>query len=222
MKATIPGELIQVDHAYIQLSDGTWICHFEAICPLTKIAVQQAYHRAPSTAADNFLHYAREQFPFAIRSLQVDGGSEFMGEFEIACQKADIQLFVLPPKRPQYNGTVERVHATVKYEFYRHYFGSSSLPALRAALARYNHRYNTYRPHQSLDLLTPWCYSPSTHNRKATLGHAGGTGSFSAYLFNFLSSDVSFIVLSNYDNFDTFAQEFFAELEDIVFGLALE
>lgn len=60
--------------------------------------------------------------------------------------------------------------------------------------------------------------SPGEHNREPTMGHAGGTGSFSSYLFHFLSSDISCIVLSNYDNFDTFAQEFFIDLEAIIFG----
>jgi len=162
MKATRPGELVQVDHSYIQLSDGTWIRHFEAICPITKLVVHQAYHRATSAVAANFLQYAISKFPFEIKSLQVDGGSEFMGEFETACGGAHIHLFVLPPKRPQYNGAVERVHATSKYEFYYQYAGPSSLAALRPALARYNHRYNTYRPHQALHYLTPWCYYQST------------------------------------------------------------
>ena len=45
--------------------------------------------------------------PFRITSIQVDGGSEFMAEFEQEAQKLGITLYVLPPKRPQYNGGVE-------------------------------------------------------------------------------------------------------------------
>ena len=40
------------------------------------------------------------QAPFPIRSLQVDGGSEFRDEFEQACRDLGIPLYVLPPKNP--------------------------------------------------------------------------------------------------------------------------
>lgn len=39
--------------------------------------------------------------PFPIRALQIDGGSEFMAEFETACQQRGMALFVLPPRFPQ-------------------------------------------------------------------------------------------------------------------------
>jgi hypothetical protein len=37
--------------------------------------------------------------PFPVRAIQVDGGSEFMAEFEAACQAKDVALYVLP--RPE-------------------------------------------------------------------------------------------------------------------------
>jgi len=48
-----------------------------------------------------------EDAPFKILSIQVDGGSEFMAEFEAACKELYIPLHVLPPSRPTYNGGVE-------------------------------------------------------------------------------------------------------------------
>jgi hypothetical protein len=36
--------------------------------------------------------------PYKIRSIQVDGGSEFMMEFEETCRELDIPLVVLPPE----------------------------------------------------------------------------------------------------------------------------
>ena len=38
--------------------------------------------------------------PFPLRSVQVDGTSEFMADFETACQGLDIPLHVLPPGAP--------------------------------------------------------------------------------------------------------------------------
>jgi hypothetical protein len=39
--------------------------------------------------------------PFPIRALQVDSGSEFAAEFEAACQRRGLRLFVLPPRSPK-------------------------------------------------------------------------------------------------------------------------
>jgi putative transposase len=46
--------------------------------------------------------------PFPIAAIQVDGGAEFMAEFETACQQRGLVLYVLPPKSPKLNGAVER------------------------------------------------------------------------------------------------------------------
>ncbi|MEE9273671.1 MAG: hypothetical protein V3U57_10475, partial [Robiginitomaculum sp.] len=53
-----------------------------------------------------------DKTPFTIKSIQVDGGSEFMAEFEQACEDVNIPLIVLPPSRPTYNGGVERGNRT--------------------------------------------------------------------------------------------------------------
>jgi hypothetical protein len=46
--------------------------------------------------------------PFPVKAIQVDGGSEFMAEFEVAYQTNYIVLYVLPPRSQQMNGAVER------------------------------------------------------------------------------------------------------------------
>ena len=58
------------------------------------------------------------RIPFPVRALQVDGGSEFYADFEAACQRKEIPLFVLPPKSPKLNGHVERANRTHTEEFY--------------------------------------------------------------------------------------------------------
>ena len=48
---------------------------------------------------------------------QVDGGSESMADFEEACYELDIPLLhVLPPRRPQWNGCVERTNRSARAE----------------------------------------------------------------------------------------------------------
>ena len=73
--------------------------------------------------------------PFAVKSIQVEGGSEFMKNFESECMKLKIPLFVLPPSRPQYNGGVERSNRIFREEFYaRSDLQAESLGTFRAEL----------------------------------------------------------------------------------------
>jgi transposase InsO family protein len=158
MKAKIPGELLQIDHMSLSPMSDVSIKHFKAVCPVTKITTEQAYGSATSVVATQFLDHVIQTLPFPVHSIQVDGGSEFMGEFEEKCKSLGIPLYVLPPRSPEYNGNVERGNSTVKYEFYAHYLGSFKLPLLRFNLQKYVQSYNSYRPHQALQNLTPLQY----------------------------------------------------------------
>lgn len=155
MKAKRPGELIQIDHMTVTIPGFGQVKHFNAICPVTKYAVYQAYKEATSKNAADFLEYLKKEFPFHILSIQVDGGSEFMAEFEKSCSKSNISLFVLPPRSPEYNGNVERSNGTAKYEFYAQYDSKPNLHTIRKKLQKFTHFYNFYRPHQGIGLLTP-------------------------------------------------------------------
>lgn len=163
MKATQPGDLVQVDHMSVSLGTGKMLKHFQATCPISKITVTEVCTGATSAAAAKFLLKIIEQMPFAVRSIQVDGGSEFMKDFEAACEVEGIALYVLPPRSPKYNGCVERRNATFKYEFYHQYVGDDGIEAIRTALQAYQRRYNTYRPHQALNQDTPMKYYETNH-----------------------------------------------------------
>ena len=85
----------------------------------------RVYARGTSYNAKNFLRYLIEQAPFPIRSIQMDGSSKFRHEFEQACEKLDIPLYVLPQttaKSPQHNGYIERANANA-LRFYPFYGG---------------------------------------------------------------------------------------------------
>ena len=110
--------------------------------------------RATANLAAGFLAYLITQAPFPIRAIQVDGGSEFMAEFEETCQRLDITLFVLPPKSPKLNGHVERMQRTFKDEFYTRPL-PSRIPELQRELDAYLDYYNRERPHRALNGLAP-------------------------------------------------------------------
>lgn len=102
-----------------------------------------------------FLDELLARMPFPVQAIQVDGGSEFMAAFESACQAREIALYVPPPRSPQLNGRVERLNGTCRREFWECYDGALDLPTLQVALREWEGAYNTERPHQSLDSLTP-------------------------------------------------------------------
>ena len=93
--------------------------------------------------------------PFPVRAISVDNGSEFMAEFELACQTRGIALFVLPPRSPKLHGAVERANRTHTEEFYEVTDAEPDLASLQAGLADWEVCYNTIRPHQALGYLTP-------------------------------------------------------------------
>ncbi len=158
MKTQKAGEMIQVDHMSVDVAEEFPVKHFEAICPLTKILVSKSYTNATSSTSSEFLEYIQKSFPFEIKSIQVDGGSEFMKDFERTCYKESIPLYVIPPRSPEINGCVERVNKTLRYEFYQLYDGRLDMKFINKSLSHYNYLYNHYRPHQSLHLMTPMEY----------------------------------------------------------------
>lgn len=62
---------------------------------------------------------------------------------------------MLPPKRPQLNGAVERCNGAWRYEFYAAYDLPHRLDKLQPFLDAFAYRYNHHRPHDALDGKTP-------------------------------------------------------------------
>ena len=86
MRAAAPGELVQIDHMIVSFP-GTSVKNFTAACPTTGYLTAHAYSRATSHNAARFLEQTLHAMPFAIHSIQVDGGSEFRAAFEHARQQ---------------------------------------------------------------------------------------------------------------------------------------
>lgn len=157
-RAREPGQIVQLDTVYVTLAPGKHVKHFTAYDPVAKWTVAQAFGRATAASAALFLDKIVADFPFKIEAIQVDGGSEFMAEFETACQKRGIKLYVLPPKSPELNGAVERCNSAWRYEFYAVYDLPDRLDELNPLLDAFQHRYNTWRPHGALGGKTPAQY----------------------------------------------------------------
>lgn len=150
-----PGDLVQVDTLDVRPVAGGVVKHFTGRDVISRWDVLEAHLRATGSTAEQFLASLEARMPFPVKALQVDGGSEFAGEFEAACQRRGIRLFVLPPRSPKLNGHVERAQRTHQEEFYEVADLEWTVTALNKELIVWEAVYNTVRPHQALGYLTP-------------------------------------------------------------------
>ena len=155
LKPSLPGQMVQIDTVFVSLAPGKAIKHFTAYCPVARWTVAGVAGRATASLAAAFLDRVLARMPFKVSGIQVDGGSEFMADFEAACHDKGLNLFVLPPKRPQLNGAVERCNGAWRYEFYAVHDLPHQIDRLQPFVDAFEHRYNHYRPHDALDGKTP-------------------------------------------------------------------
>jgi len=153
--ATAPGDLVQVDTVDVRPRPGVILKHFTAADVVSRWSVAEVAGTATASVAVRMLDALASRLPYPVRAIQVDGGSEFMADFEAACQMRGIRLFVLPPRSPKLNGCVERTNRTWREEFYACTTAASTVTALGAAARAWETVYNTIRPHQALGYQTP-------------------------------------------------------------------
>ena len=89
-------------------------------------------------------------------AIQIDGASEFMGDFEIECRQRGVELFVLAPKLPNLNGRVGRIDKTWRAHVCQQFEWPSQVYGLRPHLQDFQDLYPDDRPHEGIDLPTPW------------------------------------------------------------------
>jgi putative transposase len=153
-----PGDIVQIDTLDIHPFPAIHFKHFTARDVVSRWDFIEVFPTAKSRQAKAFLMHLLQRSPFPVRAVQVDGGSEFMAEFERACQDLGIKLFVLPPRSPKLNGCVKRAHRTHLEEFYAFHEPESDLESLNKSLRAWEWVYNHVRPHRSLDNLSPKQY----------------------------------------------------------------
>lgn len=150
-----PGDLVQLDTVDVRPEPGVVLKHFTAHDVVSRWDVLELASRATARTATRALEAVLARMPVPVRAIQVDGGSEFMADFETACRRRALRLFVLPPRSPKLNGAVERANRTHTEEFYECSAAPPTVAALGTELRRWEVIYNTVRPHQALGQRTP-------------------------------------------------------------------
>lgn len=169
LEPTAPGDVIQVDTLHLNWDSlerygaGDPWRHFSAIDRVSRYAFATLGKRARASDAKTFLDELLKQAPFPIKAIQVDQGSEYRAEFELACQDNGITLYENRAHEPRQNAYVERLQRTFRDEFYRREH-SLDPNEVRTDLDAYLHNYNHHRPHAGLNYRTPAEYLQDLEN----------------------------------------------------------
>lgn len=166
-----PGDVIQIDTLTVNCGFARTVKHFDAYDVFAKWTVAKSYRRATAANAANFLDKVLAEMPWPVKAIQIDGGSEFMAEFESACKDKNIPLYLLPPRSPKLNGAVERCNAAWRYEFYAATELPREIDAINDHVNAFQHLYNHHRPHGALDGLTPFEYLNICRERMTNDSH---------------------------------------------------
>jgi putative transposase len=150
-----PGDLVPLDTLDVRPLPGVILKHLAGRDMISRWDVFEVASRATAGTAARFLAALQARMPFPARAVQVDGGSEFAGDFERACQPRGIRLFVLPPRSPKLNGCGERANRTHTEAFYEVTELEWTVPAVNRQLRHWERIYNTVRPHQALGYRIP-------------------------------------------------------------------
>jgi transposase InsO family protein len=153
-----PGYLLQADTKRLIILGETFY-QFTAVDCFTKIGYSRLYRYGSSTNGKDFLVSLLETLPFRVRAIQTDNGSEFLLHFHNECEKRGIIHYFSHPHTPKDNALIERFIQTTEYELWL--FDETIIPDLaylNQRISGWLSRYNTYRPHQTLNYLTPMEY----------------------------------------------------------------
>jgi len=157
-KVSCPGDMIQMDTKCIMTIGGRKFYQFTAIDVLSKKRVLRVYSSLSSRNGADFLQECINNFGFAIKNIQTDNGSEFLKEFDKLCKELNIPHYFIYPRHPKQNTYVETSHSADEKEFYQQGNISPLLEVMQARILEWQNIWNTIRPHESLNYLTPEAY----------------------------------------------------------------
>lgn len=152
---------LEIDTIHLFI-DGIKIYIYHAIDVQNRFTFAYGYTRLNSQNTVDFLNKVKLVYPIesGIKTIQTDNGLEFLGDFDQRLRRDSISHLFIYPRCPKINGFIERANRSLKEEFI-----NSNLDLLLISLDKFNHElikhliwYNTVRPHQSLNFMSPIDY----------------------------------------------------------------
>lgn len=153
-----PGDLIEID-TIVKFLHGLKRYVITAVDAKTRYTFSWGYLRANSQNARDFFIKLKTAFPYPIRRVQTDNGSEFHKYFTEYLKQQQTIHYWNYPKQPYKNGHIEKYNRTIQEEFidWNEILLEEPLRFNRK-LMDYLIWYNTERPHWSLKLKSPVDY----------------------------------------------------------------
>ena len=142
--------------------DGLKRYVYHALDVQSKFDFAYTYNKLNSQNTVDFLTKLKQVYPWesGIKTIQTDNGLEFLGDFDQRLKKEGIKHLFIYPRCPKINGFIERSNRSLKEEFIY-----SNRDLLITSLEEFNKElmlhllwYNTLRPHESLNDMTPINY----------------------------------------------------------------
>ncbi len=142
-----------------RIEDGVKYYFYSAIDAKLKFALTLVYPRLNSENHQDFYKRFKRVYPWTIQTWQTDNGKENLGEFDAALTEDHVAHVFSYPRCPKINSFIERYNRTIQEEFLDNHLELLTDPKLFSeALAEYLIFYNSERPHQSLNMLSPLQY----------------------------------------------------------------
>jgi transposase InsO family protein len=166
-RASYPGQKVQIDVKFVPsycVSNGQKYYQYTAVDECTRLCFREMYDEHSTYSSKDFLMKLIEAFPFPIREIQTDNGTEWTTAllakdrhkktlFEEALEDMDIIYHRIRVATPRHNGKVERQHRIDEQRFYKK-MRMYSLEDGRAQLKKYNLKSNNI-PKTCLNFRTP-------------------------------------------------------------------
>ena len=149
------GDLIEVD-TIVRFDRGIKRYIITAVDVNTRYTFAHAYQHHNSDNTRDFFKKLEQVFPYQIKRVQTDNGSEFHKHFMDYLKKQKVIHYWNYKGQPTKNGHVEKYNRTIQEEFVDQH------SVLLENTNKFNHKlmdwlvwYNTKRPHWSLNLQSP-------------------------------------------------------------------
>ena len=150
-RAEYPGQKVQIDVKFVPVycvANGHKYYQYTAVDECTRLCFREMYDEHSTYSSLDFLKKLIEKFPFPIREVQTDNGTEWTNAllvkksthktlFEEYLEECGIKYHRIQVATPRHNGKVERQHRLDEQRFYSK-MRMFSLEDGRKQLAKYN------------------------------------------------------------------------------------
>lgn len=128
----------------------------------SKIAYARMYTSHGSKSAKDFFQRLYHLLEEKVKHVHTDNGSEFHKHFDKALQHLDLTHWWSRPSTPKDNASNERFNRTLKEEFLSWGNFHPDITIFNRKLTEWLVEYNTIRPHETLNYLTPLQFAEKT------------------------------------------------------------